>query len=290
MRKEQKANHLGNAEIHFQRALQIEPRNAKIHLELAQLYAEWANKEPAREADRHARRLAALAEAARFGKDPEPRRLLLTEAIVAEDSVGSVQWASKLIELEHDAADAHYALAVDALDAAPADLASAGKHLKVVADREPQRARTWWVQARLAKDGGDEAALKTVMEQLRARPLSAQANAVDRMAAARLRLLDALDTTDPATLSTRLDALRRRAAARRGPGRHPVAAGAGRPAARRSRASPRADRRPPGRRRPRRSMPPARAWPPSPRRAIKRRSSRPARTCWPRTRNTPSTC
>ena len=133
-RQEWKAGRFSNAQIHFQRALQIDPKNAEIHNELARMYAEWADQEsdPGAEARLSAERLSALASAARYGKDPAPRRELLADALAHENPVQAELWAKKLLDLDSNDPDAHYALAVSALSTQPPDLEKATQHLKVI--------------------------------------------------------------------------------------------------------------------------------------------------------------
>ena len=77
-REEWKAGRHGNAQIHFLRALQAEPKNGEIYAELAAMYREWWEQEtdPAKRAELRAERLSALADASKHGKDPAPRREL----------------------------------------------------------------------------------------------------------------------------------------------------------------------------------------------------------------------
>ena len=53
------AGRYGEAQIHFKRALQAAPRDAKVHEELARLYADWAAHEPTKRAELRAAKAAA---------------------------------------------------------------------------------------------------------------------------------------------------------------------------------------------------------------------------------------
>ncbi|WP_289445622.1 hypothetical protein, partial [Klebsiella pneumoniae] len=86
--------------------------------------AEWAEAVPARRGDLRARRLRSLAEAAKYGKQrAEPRRLLLADALRHDEWAESLHWARELVPLDGESADAHYVLALDAIDAQPPRLA-----------------------------------------------------------------------------------------------------------------------------------------------------------------------
>ena len=73
-REEWKGGRHGNAQIHFLRALQADPKNGKIYAELAKMYREWWEQEtdPAKRAELRLERLSALADASKYGKDPAP--------------------------------------------------------------------------------------------------------------------------------------------------------------------------------------------------------------------------
>lgn len=214
-RKEWRAGRYGNAQIHFLRALQHDPKNAKVHLEVAQLYEEWAEHEddPAKRAKIRAERTNALQEAAKYGRNAGPRQLLLTDALANEDSVQCVLWGKKLLDVDQNATDAHYALMVAALDAAPPDSVTAARHLEALAQSEANRPRTVWAQARLARVNGDEPLFRRLLEGARSLAPADETDPTDRLALVRLRQLDVLATSSPAELAERLTALEREARA-----------------------------------------------------------------------------
>lgn len=212
-RKEWKKNQFGNAQIQYLRALQQDPRNAKIHFELARLYEDWAAHEPDKKAKLRAERIESLKNAAKFGKDPEPRRLLLAEAQAREDLVEAVQCARRLLDAESDAPDAHYTLADAALETTPPDIALAEKHLAALEAAQPDRPRTVWLQARLAKVNANAKASLSILDEHRDLKPKADADATDRLALLKLRQLDALATPEAAPLATRIHALQSVAAA-----------------------------------------------------------------------------
>jgi Tfp pilus assembly protein PilF len=206
-RSEWKAGRYSNAQIHFLRALQKDPRNAKIHEELARLYAEWAEREPAKRASLRAERLSSLADAAKYGKNAEPRRQLLLDALAHDDASQCALWAKKLLEVDAQAPDAHYALAIAALEGSSPDPKEAAEHLAVCQGREPERPRTQWVAARLAPIAGQPDAVPAILDRARSLTPESCRDATDRMALLNLRKLDALAATDPETLPARCTAL-----------------------------------------------------------------------------------
>ncbi len=208
-RQEWKAGRYAHAKIQFQRALQQDGKNAQIHEEMARMLADWAEHEPKMRAQLHLERLSALADAAKYDKrDVEPRRLLLIDALEHEDTNESVPRAKQVLDLDPADPDAHYALALEALDLGTPDLVEAGRHLKALEAREPKRLRTEWVRARIARESSEDESLETVLARVRTQSLPAEASMIDRMAMLRLRQLDAITTTDPATLAERVEAIR----------------------------------------------------------------------------------
>jgi tetratricopeptide (TPR) repeat protein len=195
-RAEWQAGRYGNAQIHFLRAKQQKPRDAALHLELAKLCADWAAHEPARRDGLRRERLSALAEAAKFGTDPEPRRLLLLDALDHEDDAQAVDWARKLQEVAREHPDARFALARAAIGADPADPGAAEPHVAALAQAEPDRPRTRWLQARLAEVQKADAALAQALDAARALPAKPGEDHTDRMARLRLAQLDARHAAD----------------------------------------------------------------------------------------------
>src|SRR4051794_18836049 len=113
---ERAAKQYERAVIQYRRALQQSPRDARIHQEMADLYAEWAGQAPPeKRAELRAQRLRALVEAAKFDKKGvAPRRLLLAEALRCDDASDASHWARELVALEPTDADANFVLAEDA--------------------------------------------------------------------------------------------------------------------------------------------------------------------------------
>jgi tetratricopeptide (TPR) repeat protein len=220
-----------NAEVHFKRALQKEAKNAAIHEEFAALYTEWSQHAPAAQVDDLKRKAAQEYElAADYGKNlKEPRRILLREAIAADDLAASAKWAKRVIELEPKDAEAHYVLGLEALELrSPPDVPEAKPHLEAVEKAGAAPVRIDWLRARIADLAGDHATRDETLAHARSVTLPADAGAVERMALLRLRLLDVvqgapadtravtvgggtvrtnLATVDPAVLAERIKAL-----------------------------------------------------------------------------------
>jgi tetratricopeptide (TPR) repeat protein len=211
-RADVRAGRFEQAKVRFGQALQRDPRNPKIHLELAEFLAMWSEKDPAVRTRLRGEWLKALNDAAKYGKQmPEPRRVLLADALAHEEWSDCVHWARELQPLDADNVDVHFVLACEALDQQPPSESEARAHLTVLEAAEPARERTAWVRARAAQLGNDEKAVEAVLGQFRATPPAA--DTADPLARIQLRLIDVARTTDPATLALRLDAFRAEAAA-----------------------------------------------------------------------------
>ncbi len=119
-RGERAAGKFEKAKIHYQRALQLDGKNAAIHEEMASMFADWAKQAPAeKKPEIMAWRLASLEEACKYDKRlQEPRRALLAAAQDHDDTAETVRWAKEVLSLEPDNVNAHYALANEALECA----------------------------------------------------------------------------------------------------------------------------------------------------------------------------
>jgi predicted Zn-dependent protease len=204
---ETRAKKFDHAKIQYARALQSAPRDARIHLALASMLAEWSDHEPAMRPKLRGDWLGALHNAAKHGKQmPEPRRLLMSDALASGEWMDAIRWAQELQPLTPDDFDARYVLAVSALEQHPPDLAGARKHLSLIEEREPRRPRTLWARALAAEVAEDRAALEAVLDSFRSAPAEPGGDATDRMARIHLRSLDLRRADDPAALATRIDA------------------------------------------------------------------------------------
>jgi predicted Zn-dependent protease len=212
-RGERAAGHFQTAEILYRQALQRDGKNPKLLEEVADLYAAWAEREPAEQAKYRGLRLKLLIDAAKYGKQrPSPRRQLLADAILHEETVQAHTWAKELLPLDPNSADAHYVLAEAALANNPPNLEEARRHLAALGQERPRRLRTDWLRARLAQEARDEAQLEEILASSRSLALQADTDPVDGLALLRLRALDAQRARDLTTLEERVRAVQAGAA------------------------------------------------------------------------------
>ncbi len=206
-RSEAKAKQYDRALIQYQRALQLDPKNAKIHEEMAAMLADRMKAEPASRSRLRADWLHALNNAATYGKQlPGPRRTLLSDALAREETADSLYWAKQLIVLEPENPDANFVMAREALERRPANTIAAKKSLDVLKKTEPNRARTLWIAALAARESKDTPTLHALLDSIRdAKPTT---DPVDQMARIRLRELDLEQSSDPAQLAAKVQALR----------------------------------------------------------------------------------
>ncbi len=163
-RAERAKNQYEKAEIHFKQARQMDGKNPSIHEEMAGLYDDWSQHAPVeKQAGLRALRFAALAEATKYGKTlKEPRRLLLSAAMLQDEVPEAIHWAKDLLAIDSSDADARYVLASEALeDRSATAKAFAGvlpdvkRHLKALAEAKAPDVRIQWLEARLAQVAGD---------------------------------------------------------------------------------------------------------------------------------------
>jgi len=116
-RAERDAGQFAKAKIHYQRALQKDPKDAAIHEELASMFAEWEKRAPVdKRREILGWRLISLMEASKLGRTLlGPRRELLGYAMQQDDAADAVYWAKEVLALEPKNVDAHYVLAADLL-------------------------------------------------------------------------------------------------------------------------------------------------------------------------------
>jgi tetratricopeptide (TPR) repeat protein len=201
-RAERAAKQYARAEIQYRKALQRDGKDPKVHLEMAEMYAEWAAVAPPdRLARLQANRLHALDEAAKYGKQlAEPRRLLLIDALRRNEAAEGLQRAKELSALEPNDPDARYVLAEEALAASPPDVPAARKHLAVLESRKAPAVRLDWIRARIAEASRQAGALDESLARGASRRLADDADPVDRLARLRLEVLAAARAADPAAL------------------------------------------------------------------------------------------
>ena len=208
-RAERQAKEYDKAKTDYDRALQVDGRNASVHEELAAMYDEWSRQAPEeKKAGLHALYLGSLAGAAKHdSKRVAPRRKLLAEAIRQDDAIEQGRWAKDLLTIEPDNAEAHFILAALHLEGNAPNLADVRRHFKAIEAETPRRVRVDWVAARVAELARDEAQLAAILERSRAASLPADADATDRLALLRLRAIDVEQTSQPADLDPRVAAL-----------------------------------------------------------------------------------
>ena len=204
------------AVVRYRQALQKEGKDPAIHLEMAEMYAEWAAGEVSAEkrAELHALQLRSLAEAARYGKTlAEPRRRLMLDALRQDEGAEAQHWAEELLAIAPKDLDALYVMADKALSDGAPDLAGARKSLEALEVEQPPRVRTDWVRARLAKLAREDGQLAEVLARARQTALPPTADPVDRLALLRLRVMDTEATDSAADLTERVGTIREEARA-----------------------------------------------------------------------------
>lgn len=214
-RAERAAHQYERAKIHYQRALQLDGRNAAIHEELAAMYGDWADRAPAeKQAEIRAWRLASLAEAVKYGKSlKEPRRQLLNAAMTQDELPESAHWAGEILSLEPANPDAHFVLADLGLQERNPAIPEIRRHLAALESGNAPEVRRLWIEARTAQAVGDLKAREDALAAARPLALPADASPVDRFALLRLRALDVETTAEPARLGDRVQALQAEARA-----------------------------------------------------------------------------
>ena len=172
-------------------------------------------------------RLDHLSSAVKFDKaDKRARHELLDDAMNEDLIPDSLYWAKEVLKLEPDDPDAHFVLAVDALEGRTPNVPEARRHLKVLEDKKAPLVRRLWIRARLADATGDAAARGAAFAQAASLALPADCPPIDRITWLRIITLQIRNETDPAKLGGQVqamlrpgEAVDRRAGARAGPGR-----------------------------------------------------------------------
>lgn len=195
--------------IHYKRALQNDSRNAAIHEEIAKLYGEWAEQVPAEKlAEFQLRQTESLIAAARYGKSlKEPRRILLADAIKRGVSGDCLLWANELSRLEPNNLDARYVLASEWLEEKTPKIPDVKRQIDALVAGKASPVRIAWLKAKVAQHLHDTTATEEALKSVRDTTLPADASTLDRLALLRLRELDALTTTNPTELATRVQTL-----------------------------------------------------------------------------------
>ncbi len=162
---EVKAQRYDRAVIQYERALQSDPRSAKIQLGLAETLRLWMAGDAAQVSKLRPKWLNALNQAARLAEQSaEPRRVLLADALAHEEWDDAVHWATELRTLDPSSTDAAFVLAIDGLEQRPAKVEEARSLIEELEKAEPKRERTAWTRAKLAQASNDEVGLAEILE------------------------------------------------------------------------------------------------------------------------------
>ncbi len=196
-----------DADIYFKQALQLEPKNAAIHLEFAEFHGEWAVRSPEKAESHKADRIDHLASAIRFDKGLKgPRLEFLRDAMSLGLPRESNDWAKEVLRIDADDADANYALVAQELEERTPNIPEAHKRLRILEERKSSPPRRLWIRARLAEVTGDDQERDRAIAQ--ARSIAAdKLDEVDRMAILKIRALDATVETDPTRRKGAVDGL-----------------------------------------------------------------------------------
>ncbi len=112
----------------------------------------------------------------------------------------SIYWAKDLLSVEPDNADAHYVLAVEAVEGRTPNVPEARRHLEVLEAKNAPLMRRLWVRAKLAEAAGDHQAQSEAVEQAQKAELPPEADPVDRMTKLRIICLGVEAETEPSRL------------------------------------------------------------------------------------------
>ncbi len=203
------ANRFPDAEIYYKKALQLEAKNPAIHRELAAMYREWSRCAPeAKKASLRAERLDHLVSAVRIDKtDRHTRHELLDDALNEDLVPESLYWAKEVQKLEPDDPDAHFVLAVEALEGRTPDVPEARRHLKVLEARKASLVRRLWIRAKLADATGDAPARDAACAQAAALSFAADTAAIECITWLRLITLQIRTESEPAKLGGQVEAM-----------------------------------------------------------------------------------
>ena len=141
------AGRFADAEIYYKQALQIDAKNPTVHRDMAGMYRDWLRsapqaKRPALWAERHDHLLKAV----RFGKnDSGPLHDLLDDAMNEDLVPESLSLAKDILKQEPNDPDAHFVLAVEALEGRTPDVPEARRHLKVLEEKKANLVRLLWI-------------------------------------------------------------------------------------------------------------------------------------------------
>jgi cellulose synthase operon protein C len=182
------AGRFEEAEIDFKQALQIDAKDATVHDEFASFYRDWAKHAPAEKRavlvnERHNH----LESAVKFDKAIKGPRLELLKDALRDDLVAeSNYWAKEVLKVESENLDAHFVLALEALENRTPNVPDVRRHLEVLEKKKAPAIRRLLVRAKLAESTGEKGARDEAFEQARAIKLGPESDPVDRMAGLRI--------------------------------------------------------------------------------------------------------
>jgi len=204
------AGRFEDAEIYFKQVLQLEGKNAAIHQEFAGLYRDWARQAPAvKRPALQIERMDHLISAVKFDKALKgPRQELLKDAMKADLVPESIYWAKEMLKVEPDNPDAHYVLAVEALDDRTPNVPEARRHLKVLDEKQAPPFRRLWIRAKLSDATADARARDRAMAEAGGTTLPADCEPVDRIAQLRILSLAIRTEKAPARLDAQVRSMR----------------------------------------------------------------------------------
>ena len=196
------AGRFEDAEIYFKQALQNAATDAAIHEEFAGLYRDWAQNAPAeKRVALRTNRIDHLRSAIKFDKAIKgPRVALLVDCMHDDDVYGSNYWAKEVLNVDPNNLDAHYALALEALDNRPPNVPEARRHLEVLEKQKASAIRVLLVRAMLADTTGDLTARDSELARARAITPGPDSDPVDRVAWLRIASMTIRFEADPARL------------------------------------------------------------------------------------------
>ena len=169
---------------------------------------DWAQMPPAeKRPSLRNERIDAPRSAVKFDKTIKPPRLALLDDSIHEDDVpDSIYWAKEVLNVDPNNVDAHYALAVEALDNRTPNVPEARRHLEVL---EKNKASA----IRVASGPGDarrcnrRSSGPTSVCPGRTITLGPDSDPVDRVAGLRMRHLDVQFEADPARLDEQVNGM-----------------------------------------------------------------------------------
>jgi len=203
------AQRFADAEIYFKQALQHEAKNPAVHEEFAELYRAWGQSAPqAKRAQLRADRLDHLLSAVKFNKaEARPRHVLLVDSMNEDLVAESLYWAKEVLKLDPSDVDAHFVLAVDALELRTPNLPEARRHLKVLEEKKAPLIERVWIRAKLADATGDQAGRSEAFAQAAAADVAGDRPTIERITWLRLSALQIRSETDPARLGALVQTL-----------------------------------------------------------------------------------